>query len=413
MIKSFFQHEQANVALVLALLAPVLLGFFGAGVDYSRYAIYRADIEEIADASALAGAREFLLNKSADQVAKSVAENVADALLKDLEGLSARSAKAKSDAKDGSVRVMIDGAYEPTFLVGMFKRPLTIKVVAAAQVSGAANICVIGLKNGGPDTIKLDDEASVLADNCAIFSNSTNQKGLASKSNASLEAQMICSAGGYEGPAGNFSPVPITDCPARPDPLSGRAEPVSGPCDFNDHEVKDYNGSISPGVYCGGLKIDGSSVVTFEPGIYEIRNGEFLVKDVSEVSGEGVGIFFSSDNATMKLEDSVRVDLAAPVNGAMAGILLWHSASASGSKMFEIYSNFVDRLVGTIYLPEGHLLVGATDQVAEASEYSIIVAEKIELKNNARLVLNTDYNLSPVPVPAGVGNVGGEVYLRE
>jgi len=39
------------------------------------------------------------------------------------------------------------------------------------------------------------------------------------------------------------------------------------------------------------------------------------------------------------------------------------------------------------------------------------VAKSIEMKGRPNLVLNTNYQGSPVPVPQGVGTVGGEVRL--
>jgi hypothetical protein len=50
--------------------------------------------------------------------------------------------------------------------------------------------------------------------------------------------------------------------------------------------------------------------------------------------------------------------------------------------------------------------------VAEDSKWSVIVAKEIKLDKNARLVINTDYAGSGVPVPMGVGNSGGGVGPR-
>ena len=70
----------------------------------------------------------------------------------------------------------------------------------------------------------------------------------------------------------------------------------------------------------------------------------------------------------------------------------------------EISSSFVDRLLGTIYLPNAQLLINAAGSVAEDSKWSVVVAKDIILDRNARLVINTDYVGSGVPVPIGVGD---------
>jgi hypothetical protein len=48
-----------------------------------------------------------------------------------------------------------------------------------------------------------------------------------------------------------------------------------------------------------------------------------------------------------------------------------------------------------------------TGDMAEGSQWSVIVARNINLSANARLVINSDYAGSPVPVPTGVGNQAG------
>ena len=53
------------------------------------------------------------------------------------------------------------------------------------------------------------------------------------------------------------------------------APPYSG-CDHSGFSRDDYNNSVNPGVYCGGLEIKGNSNVTFNPGIYVISGGDFL-----------------------------------------------------------------------------------------------------------------------------------------
>jgi hypothetical protein len=78
----------------------------------------------------------------------------------------------------------------------------------------------------------------------------------------------------------------------------------------------------------------------------------------------------------------------------------------------EISSSSVDKLLGTIYVPEATLVINAAGSVAEDSKWSVVVAKEIKLDKNARLVINTDYAGSGVPVPMGVGNSGGGVGPR-
>ena len=312
-----------------------------------------------------------------------------------------------------TVTVSIRHGYRPALFVEMFKSPIMIEVSATAEVSGGSNICVISLHEDKGDTIKLDDNAILRGKACSVFSNSTDPHGIVVNGLASIDSAFICSAGGYDGPIAAFDPAPVTDCPRRDDPLKDFPEPATGPCDHTDLQLPDYRGRLSPGVYCGGLVVDGTSNIDFAPGIYVMKDGEFQVKGSSRVSGEGTGFFFTGAGSRAMFEDKVNVSLSAPVTGEMAGILFWRSKNATGHGAFEVKSNHVDRLVGTIYLPKSEFYVSVTEEVAEASAYTAIIADQIWLVGRSKLVLNTDYAATPVPPPPGIARAGEALRLRQ
>ncbi len=76
-----------------------------------------------------------------------------------------------------------------------------------------------------------------------------------------------------------------------------------------------------------------------------------------------------------------------------------------------ITSDYADYLVGTIYLPRGSFLIDANQDVASASEFTVLVVRSLELKAGPHLVLNTDYGATSVPVPEGLGNRAVDIRL--
>ena len=82
------------------------------------------------------------------------------------------------------------------------------------------------------------------------------------------------------------------------------------------------------------------------------------------------------------------------------------------------------KLIGTIYLPRGIFKASAKLEdilplpgdplkiIGEASTYTIIVANKIEL-DGVNLVINADYAASDVPVPLGLGPKSTSVRLSK
>ncbi len=412
-VRSAWKSQAGNVALTFALVLPVLFGAAGAGVDFAHYSSARAALQEAVDAAALAGAREYLTLRSADAVAKNRADSAASSILARTDVLSTAKARASADNARSSVTVEASYAYRPTLFVALFKTPIEIEVAATAVASGGANICVIALQEHDGDIINIRDNASLYGAGCAVYSNSNDAHALMVKSSGVMESAFTCSSGGYGDNDRHFSPIPMTDCPRRDDPLADRIEPAVGGCDHSDLRLTDYVGRISPGVYCDSLTIDGASRVTLDPGIYAFKDGALEVKSTSRLEGNGVGLFFTGKDAGIRFEDKSAISLAAPETGVMAGVLIWQSRDAVGVRDFEIFSNFVDQLVGTIYLPDSDFIASATSDVAEDSAYTAIIARRIRLEKNTRLVLNTDYASTSVPVPVGIANAGGAVFLRE
>ena len=96
----------------------------------------------------------------------------------------------------------------------------------------------------------------------------------------------------------------------------------------------------------------------------------------------------------------------------MAGLLVFEDRSLPVKLKHRISSNDARKLIGTIYLPAGDLVVDATNPVADQSAYTAIIAQHIELNKGPNLVLNSDYDQTNVPVPAGLKGTSQVVLIQ-
>jgi hypothetical protein len=252
------------------------------------------------------------------------------------------------------------------------------------------------------DTIKADGGALVTAPECAVQSNSSDKDGLNVASDSRIVSTVICSAGGVKGDNGSFEPAPETDCAPLDDPLSSRPAPALSGCTYDDLVISESQTLSGDAVFCGGLKIEKSAEVTLSPGIYVISGGKLEVKDTAKLIGEYVSFYFEDDAATFVFEKDTTIDLGAPKEGPMAGILIYENPLSAKDRAFTIKSENAERLLGTIYLANGKLKIDAKGDVADQSAYTVIVAKQLEVKG-ANLVVNADYGGTDVPVPDGVG----------
>lgn len=398
-----------GIAVIFAATLPFLLTIAGLATDYATLIKFRLDLQQAADAAALAGAREIPLAVSkASRVASAVRSYAAyeltgNAAASDAE-LGARQITLDIQVIDNfsAVRVMMRQAWQPFFMHFLDASATPVTVTAQARFVGRNNICVLGLGND-KKTVFLDKAAKLTGNNCGVFSNAAASDGLFIDTGAYLRAKIICSTGGAPFGRADVSPAPVTDCPKVDDPLAQRAAPSVSGCDHDGLVVGAGSKTLGPGVYCGGLTISGKANVTLDPGIYVIKDGGLVVAGQATAQGSGVG-FYITDAAAAPIHftPKTHISLAAAKDGPMAGLLVFEDRNLPVKLKHKISSDDARTLLGTIYLPVGGLVVDASQPVADQSAHTAIVAKSLELNFGPNLILNSDYDMTDVPVPAGI-----------
>jgi Putative Flp pilus-assembly TadE/G-like len=414
--------QSGSIAIKFAVVLPLLMGIAALGTDYGWLLARKAQLQTAADAGALSGAKELSLSDAQRESVAAVVKSTVERLMAaDGAQTAVSSLSITTNITDEPLEVEVQafGEAKGFFAPSLFADSYRIEVRSVARVMGRPNICVLGLDPDADATISLDSNAQITGNNCAVFSNSTHTSGLQSLNNAKLAASVICSAGGINGGSNNFAPEPLTDCPTFEDPLASRPQPQPTTCPSSsllgallqplrlDSLVK----TLAPGVFCGGLTIDGNSRIFLEPGIYEIRDGELRVDATSVLTGQNVGFVFKGPNARFYFAPNSVVSLSAPKDGPMAGILFWGDRNQDPAMKHEILSNTARELIGTIYLPKGTLSINTDSPIADKSAYTAIVARKVQLNAGPNLVLNTNYDWTDVPVPQGIRGAGQPVAL--
>lgn len=408
---SFAADQRGSIALKFALVLPVLLGITGVTVDYTVILDQRSRLQSAADAASIAAARELGLADAKTENVQSIVEAVVKAYLAD----NHRSADVRISAAVGNsplqVNVTATQSPDTPFGSGFGIGEAELTVESSARIAGRPNICVLGLDPSEMGTIYLEKNARVTGNDCAVFSNSSHVSGIKSKNSARLKASLICSRGGKDGSKGNFEPDPIVDCPSFDDPLASRPEPTVGACVETKLTISAQTRTLMPGTYCGGLTITKDSEVTLQPGIYVIKDGPLVVEGRSSVTGQGTGFFFTGTGAVFTFAAASSISLSAPAEGPMAGLLMFEGRNQSKNAQHKILSDDARVLLGTIYLSRGELHVDATSPIADQSAYTAIVARTMRLYGGPHLVLNTNYDMSPIPVPEGIKGAGQPLAL--
>ncbi len=423
-VACFVADEVGGTMMVFALTLPVLMVAAAAAVDYSLAASTWSKMQAVADSAALVSVRELQLARADSARITAVANNVVHSALQNA------TAAVKVDFQAMTVKVVIEKQYTPVIRT---QAATQLHVSATAKMSGSMPLCLLGLDLASPKTIGLEQSALLTAPGCLVQSSSKSSVGLQSKNNAVMKAGMICSAGGkVQTSNANFSPAPTTDCPVLPDPLSSRPTPPVANCDYTNKVVDGGSKTLHPGVYCGGLKLTNGAVVKLSQGIFIIKDGPLSVDRGANISGTEVGIYLKGSAANVTFDADTTVSLSAPKGGPLVGILIFDDPSGvsapakaprsgrgatgranktSAPRQHQILSDNARNLLGTIYMPQGEIIIDATKPIADKSAYTVLVVKQLHLYSGPNLVLNTDYGATDVPVPMGVVPSSAKIFL--
>ncbi|MEE2930587.1 MAG: TadE/TadG family type IV pilus assembly protein [Pseudomonadota bacterium] len=427
-LKRFIANQRGNIAIPGTAILVVVFGIVGGAIDLMSVSNQKSSLQDLADNAALAAVHEMAVSAQNEFRVKAVA-----AAFVESSDLPIERVITVVDTEDRKATVEISAktrSYFPLLNANMS----SITASATAVLSGkGGNICMIGLSPNAMSTLRLRSRARITADTCAIYSNSTSSSSMSVASTAEVKAELICVAGGYQAgklplngsnPEEDFRATTLEDCTPVDDPLALRVAPEFDTCDFNNVEVR-TSADLEPGVYCGGLIVDGGTA-NLSSGEYIITGGPLMVTRNGTLSGDYVGFYLAGNDAKIQFDYSANIDISAPREGRMTGLLLYSSPydpgelngrvpdqaleakrRTDGVKWADhtIRSDNARRLVGTIYLPNGKLLIDGRNPIADRSEYTVIIADTFELQDGPNLVLRTDYHLSDIPVPSGVGPV--------
>jgi len=407
------QNRSGSIALVFALLLPVLLLITGGAIDYALVIGQKSRLQSIVDAAALSAARELSLSNNQTEKVDAIVQALIESYVTATKDPRFPTPIVKTIVTTQPLQVAVKAAqkyaspFGDTFGIGVNQ----LEAKAVARVTGRLNVCMLALHASTNGALSLEQNAQVTGENCGVYSNSTHNIGVKAKDTASLTATTICSGGGVQDTAASFNPPPFKDCPAFENPLQDRPEPAVGNCNPALPTEITSSRELRPGTYCGGLTITSGADVTLAPGIYVIKDGPMVVNGNARITGKGVGIYLSGRKAALDFQADSTVILDAPKDGAMAGLLVHSSKSTTAGNQHKIYSENAQVMVGTVYIPTGELRVDGAANIGAKSAYTAIVAETIRLYGGPHIVLNTSYDETDVPVPEGIKGAGQPVQL--
>lgn len=405
----FIRDTRGSIALKFAFVGPAIFLLGVGAIDLLAVSTAQGRLQSIADAGALAGAPSLALATDGAAARERAAAFVVGEMSQwsdapEYEG----TYEIVEQAGQRAIRVLLRG-HRPSFFANMLP-PGGWRFVgdATATSVGLVPLCVLTTGDKVAKILNVKDSSRLAAPACMVHSNRDIDVEGGSITAAAVQA--VTSA------RGSINPSPGAGAAVIADPFAGLdldRRPGLG-CAVGGlvQTLKLTVGSrrIAPGMHCGGIEISGSARVVLEPGEHWFLAGPLTVKENARLEGEDVVLFFDK---TSKFEfiDSALVRLSGRRTGEYTGIVM--GATRDNTQDFIISSDNVESLLGVIYVPNALLLVEGRADVARESAWTVIVAQRLQLKGSPSLFINANYSASNVPVPAGVGpRTGGSRLLQ-
>lgn len=328
--------RRAGAVLVkVAICLPVLIGVLALNLDGGRMYDERRRAQATADAAALAAGADlyanYWTNKGADpgETARAAAEQVAVA-----NGYPASAVtvlvppqSGQYAGQAGHAEVRIDTALDASFGRAFTDGGLAVSSRAVAR-GEPLKIGIILLRSTGGAAFKNTAAAFALV-NKPLVVNSSDPLALQSSGLLLLSLSRISVTGG----ASITSLVPLTTgvrTGVRPtlDPLAFLPIPDEAAVPVRSATPLTVNSALptvlQPGVYKGGIRVTGLSIVVMSPGVYVMQGGGFRVDGAATVTGLGTMVYNTTSSTYASGPISVtglgKVVMTAPLSGTYQGI---------------------------------------------------------------------------------------------
>lgn len=413
--------QRGSIMPIMAVL--LLLGMIGGSlvVDVARAYSLQEQLQIAADAAALAAASAL---PDVDEARKSAMHYAA----KNMPGYGKIISKddidfgqwnpvsrtvASNNQSPNAVRVTArlaesNGNALTSLFAGIFGEAM-INVAASATAGKLGVACLIALNPKGKG-LKLDKDARLELEGCGAQSNATSRVSLDVKGDSQLTALGICASGGVKvADPSAVSPDPTEYCPPMANPIADFDLPEVGGCTYSKLKFKNQEATISPGVYCGGLKLEGTSKITMEPGLYVIDDGKLDLKGEAVLIGEDVTILLHGKKAEFDIGGSGMMHLNAPTEGPMKGLLIVQD-HGDIKKENKWDSDRSSDLTGVVYLPDGKFTSMLESNITATEACFVLLASEIVLSGKAKMSIDLSEDSCRDSLPAALS---GRVALLE
>ncbi len=405
------------VLMWMAVCMLVFIGFVGLAIDTAFIFFVAHELQNTADAAALAarqeakndipGARAAAAGIAHENFAAGEPVHLALNPLNDANGdivvgrfdrmtavftpttFAVNAVKVVARRTDTSLGGSVALFFGPVFGLDT----LNVEASAIAMVSGGTGNGLIALNSDAPCALTVSGSVTVLVNDGDIQVNCTNPDALCATGSAIIDAPTINVTGDAQI-VGNvtFTGDVVTQQPAVADPLAWLPPPTWDP--LADLGTVSLLGgeilTISPGYYSGGITaLNGT--LTLEPGIYILDGVGLDVTGMANLYAAGV-MFYITGTGCVNIRGTGEVRIQPPdpdlymypYVDTYEGVSIFQDRNNTNTA--RIIGTGLLGIAGTVYFPSNQVRLGGT-----GSDFgSQLIASTVEIFGNGEITINYD-----------------------
>lgn len=428
-MKRFARDERGAIALMFALMLPLLIGIVGLGLEAGIWFKERRELQTIADAAAVSAAIENTYGATSAEIeavaTMEATSNGYDATTDTLTYVGTPTSGAYV-GDTAYIEVLFTRQLETILSQVLFSLSPSTTARAVAGTTSDQEACVLALAGTGTGIKLSGNGTSVTMAGCSLVANSSDADKAIWVQNGTLTTECLSTVGGTTvgGTLDTTCTTPVTGAAAADDPFSDLTVPpfTSTGCltgTGNNAYTPADGETLSEGVYCDGLSISAGDTVTMDPGTYIIDEGDFTVNGNATITGSDVTIILTSNSGgsygSIKITGGGTVDLSAPtsedvsgaITGDYTGILFFQDPDApTNSNLNSSISGGSEvELGGAVYLPNNDLSFSGGN-TADSNGCLMLVAQSVSFSGTADIDNECDmYGGNPLVYGATPGLV--------
>lgn len=392
--KQFVKCEKGAIAILTALILPVLIGFGALGYEVGYWYQSQQDLQQIADIASYGGANELSIRGSSGVTARSdylASQNNFNAGSGSTITVNTPPLSGTHTKDPTAVEVLMTQTLQRSLTNFFSSSALNVSVRSVSALSGGP-ACIYVLDPSANGAMDMVGNATINSPSCGVYVNSSSPTALTGVGNTGINSDFVKVVGGstFSGSGGVTTQTGggiQTGASSGSNPLSSLQVPNYSACNFTGTNItKKGSVILSPGVYCGGVNITNGNV-TLNPGTYIIDGGSFSLSGNANLSGSGVTIILSGKisgtYATLNLTGNGALSLTAPTSGTFNGIAVFQDPNAPSGGTNAIAGNGSEAITGAIYIPNQTLTYAGNGN--NANTCVVLVVDKLTLVGNATL----------------------------